>query len=270
LDINPLYIICPLAIIGLVLTRRNYKKIGVINLLLLSQFFLTLVFFLNNRHRVTIVPFLLMYESVVFWWLVDQVHARNFIALTRLCGVGVFLVFYFTLCAPKELDSATIDFLTHIKYAPLYEKQEEFARARMHYGKALSIFPQDATTVYNLANTYFGEKNYGKAIQYYNRALDLAPHHVDAVYNLAYTYMEMNNTYKAMTLFKKVLHHQPNSIDAHFHLAQIYTKRRRCQDAIRHYQIILKQEPHLSEKILPLMKKCRAQKQRHKNRDVDK
>ena len=78
LDLNPFFILCPLACIGMFLTRK--KKRGsaeYAKFLILSQFFFTLIFFLSNRHRATILPFVMIFEAVTLFWFVEKLRQKQ-------------------------------------------------------------------------------------------------------------------------------------------------------------------------------------------------
>jgi len=65
-DFNPFYILCPLGCLGIFVARRNRRGAAYAKFLILSQLFFSLIFFLNNRHRVSILPFFIcsaMFQS---------------------------------------------------------------------------------------------------------------------------------------------------------------------------------------------------------------
>jgi tetratricopeptide (TPR) repeat protein len=252
LDFNPWGLIWPLAITGMVLTFRR-SNIQTINLLLFSQFSFTLIFFLIERHRITILPFLLLYEACGVFWFFERARNRN---LKKIAPAILLLVFYWVLFRPTRLDPAAVEFLYATKAGPVWEKRSDHARARGEYRRALELRPQDSTTRYNLANTYLKEGDHPQAIAHYQKAIELNPYHSDAFYNLGHAYRQAGDIPSAIAAYEKVLALDPGSVDAHYQLAQIHREQNNCQAAQRHYRIIIELAPSLKPAVLPEMENC--------------
>jgi len=253
LNLNPYNILFPLALIGMFLSRKNKKGILFLNLIILSQLLFTLIFFLTNRHRSVILPFLITYEAYVLFWISDQIKGKRWKQL--LVPVSVLMILILSL-KPTEMKQKTIDFLKFSKSGIIYEKKGNYQKAQGHYFNALKIEPQDTNTLYNLANTYVLKKNFHEAEKYYKKVIELNPIQVDALFNLAYTY-EMMEEYKiAIKKFNQVLALEGESIAPHFRLGQIFQKQKKCDQSKYHFQKVLKIDPSLEKQITPQIKSC--------------
>ncbi len=245
LDINPFSIICYLAILGILFMRKKYKESIFINIMILSQLVFTLIFFLTNKHRASILPFLIMYETCALFWLVEQIRERRLLRIT--CVVMSFFVFVL-IFKPKQVASNMIDFLKNSKECVVYGRRNNYKKAVEACKKALAIRPYDTNTLYNLANIYLFNNEFIKARQYYKRVLNINPYQVDAMYNLAYIYKQKADYDRALQLYKYILTLR-ESIDVHYQMASIYHIMGKCDKAKEHYLRIQELAPQLAKNI---------------------
>jgi len=251
-DFNPLFMVFPLAGLGIFLSRKN-SGTRILNIAILSQLIFTMVFFLNTRHRAGILPLLIIYESAALIWIFEKFRRREYLMI----GVPVIVVsLYLFAFRPVAIDPAIFSFLKASKSGPALERQGELDKAEGQYQLALRVRPNDTTTLYNIANLFSKRKNYSQAIFYYKKALSQAPQHVDALFNLGYAYEQWGKTDMAMARYGQVLNLAPNSMDAHFRMAQILQSKGDCTHAVRHYAVILDLHPDLTNFIASQISSC--------------
>lgn len=250
-DINSFRIICPAALIGIILSIR-YPAVLWPNLLIASQFLLTLIFFTTTRQRMVILPFLLIYESFFIGWLIDQTRQKRFKEL--FLPVLAFLILLF-LFEPVKLNPKLIRFyqLTRSGYVNIVKK--DYTAAQEEYAEALTIYPSDTNALYNLGNVYAAENNFPEAVRCYQKALSVNPFEVNVAFNLAYCFEQLNDTGAAIKGYEKVLALAPNSADVHYRLARIYQSQGNCSKAKDHYDAVLKINPRLKLSIAPCRQK---------------
>ncbi len=245
MDINPFTILCYLAMIGMLFIGPKYKESVFINIMILSQLVFTLIFFLTNKHRAAILPFLIMYEACALLWSAEQIRNR------RLFKIGCIAMSFFVfvlIFKPQQVSSSMIDFLKSSKECVVYGKRKDYNKAIDACNKALSIRPYDTNTLYNLANIYLSNSEFAKAEQYYKRVLDINPYQVDAMYNLAYICKQKADYDHALRLYKYILTLR-EEIDVHYQLASIYRMLGRCDKAKQHYLRIKELDARLAENI---------------------
>ncbi len=254
LDINSFYIMCPLAVLGLILAWRNrLKGPGFINLFLLSQLIFTLMFFLTTRHRATVLPFFILYECYALVWLIQQGRKRAWKPLAAACG-GLLLTYL--VFKPVELPAVTIDFIRHANAGVLYAKQDRHALARMHYTKALAIQPFDTNTLFNMANSFYNEGDYEMAQGYYEKTIALFPMHVDARFNLGYTLEKKGELKAALEIFTKLRQDQPQQTDILYRMASIYAELKECGKIQDLAAVIVQEDPRFADEMKKLTDKC--------------
>lgn len=253
-DFNPFLLMCPLAVIGMAACRRRQGTVY-INLLLLSQLMITLIFFLTHRHRAAIFPFLIIYEAAAVSWLIEQGRFKNFRAVSPALG---FLALSLCVFKPQVMADEDAAFYRWANAGTVYEKKKDLPRAREYYGKAWTLRPHDINAMYNLATVSAMEGDFVSAKAYYERILALHPFHVDALYNLGFAEENFGNYDKSLEYYRRVLALQPQSPDALFQTAQVYQKEGNCTLAEGYYLQLLHLKPQLSEEVNRQMAHCRG------------
>ena len=255
LDINPFWLICPLAVAGVFLSRKKYPSTHFLNLLIISQWLMTSVFFLTTRHRATIIPVLLLYEAYTLFWVADALKAKQWLRM----GITAGFVLLFVLAVPSERsDTEYTDFIRFSKTGTVYLQRADPLKAQTAFQNALNIRPNDSTTLYNLGNAYLQAGNYPEAERYFEKSIHVCSHNVDALFNLAYTLEQTGRAQRAIAVYLQVLQYQPGSADALFRLSQVYQQVGQCEQALRYYRLIVGQNPALTESLKPYFKDCPA------------
>jgi len=252
-DLNSFSVICPLAILAIGLSFRFYPQTVFINLLIASQILFTLIFFVETKHRATILPFLMIYEAFAFCWLAEQVRLRR---LKRVLIISFLVISFFIVFRPIKLSAARIDYLKFYKSGIVFEKQGRYEKAQEFYQQALKLRPWDTNLIYNLAHIFLLKGQTPKAVDYYKKILSVNPDQVDALFNLAYAYEKLDQPESALELYQKALTWQPESLDIHARLANIYRQQGMCEKAAMHYQKILERFPQMTDEINNLIQQC--------------
>lgn len=260
LDFNPLSAIFFFAIMGAVLVWRDRQAplparhgAAYLNLIIISQLIFTLVFFLTNRHRDSILPFLIIYQSYGLLWVADRVKERNFKSVVFM---AVFLVFFLFIFRPQAMDADDFDFYRFTKAGPVYERRKDYPTAREQYQKALSIRPRDTNAMYNLANTYLLEGDYAPAIGLYEQMIRVNPYQIDALYNLGYAHEKRGDLPRSLHMYRSVLALAPQSLDALVRVAQVYLRQGDCLQAQTYFDRVIRMRPNLSGEIQSLLDSC--------------
>ena len=222
-------------------------------LLILGQLIITLIFFLTHRHRATILPLCLIFQSFTLFWFIEQLKERKAVPLLIILLFSLIVAIAFP---PFKLNREDVDFLTFSKTGAILEKKGDLRGSQGNYRRAIALNPHDANTLCNLANTYAVEKNYAAAIPYYEKALSLVPYHIDALYNLAFVYEELKEYGAAIKLYQQVVALDPTSYDATFHLGLIYKNLGDCPHAFEHFEKTIRINPSLKNYVSRLLPEC--------------
>lgn len=254
-DLNPFWITCPLALLGILYSLTQKKRDHMYPyLLLFSQLIFTMIYFLTNRHRTVVLPIFIVYEVFFISWLIEQLKEKRWSYFFS----AVLLIFLIFQISPryKPLNPQDWQFLYASKSAPVYVSKGDYQTAEKMYQQALSIQPNDTNTLYNLGSLYTSEKKYDQAISIFENILKTQPFQVDTLYNLAHCLKETGNTPKALHLFEQVSQLQPQAIDSQIEILQIYLKDNNCSMAQRYADQIIKMKPRLKPEIQKLLQYC--------------
>ena len=275
LDINPFPLVFPLALMGVVLARRD-RPIGssprpevpcregtsgcgeeetdYMNIMILSQLLFTLIFFLTDRHRATILPFLIIYESCALVWLVGQARLKRIKPV--LATVGLIIVFA-VIFRPQNMAQAQAAFYRATKSGAVYERRKDFMKAREQYARALELRPEDTNAMYNLGNTYAANGELALAQGYYEKILSLNPEHVDALFNLGFVLREEGADAQSFAILQRLIQLQPNSPDVLFQAGQIAFKLGDCASTKNYFEKLIQIKPDFTQDLRAMMDSCR-------------
>lgn len=256
LSINPFWMIVPLALLGALLGFRTSRKTVFLDFMILSQLIFTLLFFLINRHRATVLPFFIIFEAFFIVWAFEQIKAKNYQAI--LPPVVIIIVLLWVL-RPVGISAKTLEFLRATKTGFVLADRKEHFKAQENYLRALQLQPFDTNTLYNLGNSYAAQNNFSKAVEFYERGLSVDPLNTDIIYNLAFAFEQSHADSRAKAAYMRVIELQPQSLDARLRLAGILRSENNCAEAIRQYEFIKKAAPQLKSQIDPLIKNCTNQ-----------
>ena len=123
----------------------------------------------------------------------------------------------------------------------LYDKQDNFDRARAEYEAILRKQPNDADTLNNLGYGYYSRGNWVLAEQHLRKAVAANPTHKRAWINLGLTLAQMNQEEESLKAFSKVV----PPAQAYCNLAFALTTQGRREDAKRAYRRALELDPDL-------------------------
>ncbi|MFA5261398.1 MAG: tetratricopeptide repeat protein [Candidatus Omnitrophota bacterium] len=255
LDINPFWLICPLAIIGVFLSRKKYPATHFLNLLIISQWLMTSIFFLTTRHRATVLPVFLLYEAYTLFWVADLLNTKQWTNLGIIAGSVLLLILAFPL---EQADTEYTNFIRYSKTGTIYLQRSQPIKAQTAFQNALRIRPHDSTTLYNLGNAYLQTGNYAMAKDYFKKSIRVCSHNVDALFNLAYTFQQTGQTQHAIAFYQQVLQYQPGSPDVLFRLSQAYQQVGQCDQALYYFRQLVVQNPALTQALKPYLKGCFA------------
>jgi tetratricopeptide (TPR) repeat protein len=253
LDFNPLAAIFFFAITGAVLSWRKRQGVVYLDFIILSQLLFTLIFFLTSRHRDSILPFLIIYQSCGLVWVGERIKEKSFVPVAVMAAALVCFLF---ILRPQVMDRHDFDFYRSTKAGAVYERRGDYSSAREQYQKALAIRPRDTNAMYNLANTYRLDGDYESAREYYEQIIRINPYQIDALYNLGYVYEEEGDPRRSLQMYQAVLALDPQSPDALLRAAQVHLSQGDCLAAQSYFNRLIEIRPNLSVEIQPLIAFC--------------
>ena len=159
-------LITPLALFGMVILWRSWRRRGVLYVFFLAHFLALIAFFVNARYRLVVVPILLMYAAATLRWCLLQARRKRFFRLGIV--TGILLLLYLITYSP----------VPHINYRANY---------------------------YNLGNAYRDLEHTEKALRCYDKAIKTSPEFYYSYLNKGKILARTGHIEKAKTALNKAL-----------------------------------------------------------------
>jgi tetratricopeptide (TPR) repeat protein len=241
----PFGIISPLAIFGMILNAKFWKKFFLIYAFTFSYGFSVILFFVTSRHRLPVVPFLIIFASYSIYWLVEKIKNKQ----TRTLFVSLFILlplFFVTNSNLFGVAQAEL-FRSYDNLGTVYSEKGQYDSAIAAYQKGLEINPDFAELHRDLGHAYWEKGDRNEAVKEYERAINLNPNMAEAYAELGYIYGRMNRDEEALQSSRKALQIDPTQVRAHISLAFLYEKRSLYEQAAKEYQEVLRFEPEVAD-----------------------
>jgi tetratricopeptide (TPR) repeat protein len=163
---------------------------------------------------------------------------------------------------------------SYILQGNIYQKQRQYEKALIEYGKALKLKPQNPLIYHNMGLACFYMQNYPLAEEYFKKALALKPAIAesssmlgqiyllkkddrnaqyyyesaarlnpklkDVQFNLGTIYLRLGDYDRATAAFQEAVRIDPQCTPAHYNLGSIYMERGNDTEALFHFEQVLK------------------------------
>jgi len=149
----------------------------------------------------------------------------------------------------------------HFELAELLHTSDDAAvkkEAEQEYRAALKENPQDAKSIFRLAELDAQRGDIQQAYKGYTRAVELQPSDAEAKLGLAKTLIEMNQTDHALKLLEETVQLEPTNATAHYRLSTLYRKLGRAEDSRKEVELYKKYKD-MKEKLNALYKELQMQ-----------
>ena len=216
----PFGLIFPLAIVGVIAQWKRHRELSLIYIMILGYIPTVILFLVTARHRLPVVPFMLLLSATGGYALYLQIKRHDWKKLVQY--MIVFLVVLF-LSNRTYFDIGFQNLAQiHFNQALAYERQNDLPAARLEYIEALKTNPYSPTILNNLGYIYYRGHEYDSALVYYRKAIQSDPDFAMA-YNNAGLVFEMRREFDpAERFFKKAINISPDLYQAHINLGNLY------------------------------------------------
>lgn len=263
----PFGVLAPLALMGIILSFKKTKKVIPLLIFIFMYMLSVILFFVNSRFRVPVLPFLIIFGSYFLYWFYLQIKKSRFSSVIFLI-LGVMILG--VLINSSSFRATNLDYsLSHNKIGLAYSQKGKLPEAVEQFELALNFKPDNTAAHLNLGLTlmsmgrynqaidelqtvlkFDGEKdrvhyNLGvayhqigkleKAIEHYNASLSINDRNPKAHNNLGSIYVQLQKFKKAVEEFKSALRYLPDSYESHFNLGVAYSNQQKYQEAIKEF-----------------------------------
>ena len=237
----PFGIICPLALTGIVLSRKLWRKL----LLLYGYTFLYMVsvilFFVCGRYRLPVIPILLIFAGFTVDYIIRKLkshHYRSFaVCLLAILAIGILVNINIGGTTDRNRARA------HIYGARAYQNMENYESALKEYKEAIEIEPGDIEAMHGMGIAYIAMDEYDLAEQTLKKLLGIVPYYATAHFNLGTVYVAQGKYPEAENEYETALKIDPNYERAAVWSALVYEKLGQPEEALKKWERVLQINP---------------------------
>ncbi len=203
----PFGIICPLALVGIIISRRHWRRLLLLYGFMFFYMLSVVLFFVCARYRMPVIPVFLIFAGYTISYCVQRLKSHE------------YKLFFYTMASTiliGILVNSSIGGVTIINRAQAY------------------LFA---------GNAYEARGLYRQAIDEYKTAIEFMPDHSMAYHGLGTAYAKIRDYNTAEQMFKKVLEIEPFNTWAHFNLGTVYTAQHKYDKALDEYEAALEIDP---------------------------
>ena len=204
-------VLCPLAAMGIVLTRSRWRELSIYYALIASMILAVAIFYVMARYRFPLVPLLIPFAAVgcVKAWIC--VRARE---LRRLFGAVIVALIVAVVVNVPVHDVKRLNALAWMNVGVALAQGGDVAGATAYFRKAISGHPESAEANNNLAQALAIQGDFAGAIPHYETALAAGATWIGGDFNLAVALEQVGRRLEALKHFEKAVELNPSDSDA--------------------------------------------------------
>jgi tetratricopeptide (TPR) repeat protein len=274
------WLISPLSLLGIFLCLKDWKRFFLPLSFIFSYTFSILLFFINSRFRLPVLPFLLIFASValiqIFEFIRDFSYKKIFLSLIFLL-LSFFLAnsnlyhlqkenfaqAHFSLgnlfLRKGELQKAEEQYLlaleknpsvrrAHLNLGYIYFNEGNYLLAEKEFSEEIKLYPQHEKAYNNLSTLYRFKGDYTKAREYAKKALQVKSYYLKAYFNLFLAYLKEENFALAESILTDATKLQPPPVGIEFYKGLLYQTQGRVEEALKEYELLLSQKEKSQER----------------------
>ena len=235
-------IISPLALLGLIITWPQRKRLWILYAMITCYATSVLIFYVVARYRLPLAPLLIPFAAA------GLVNLPRWIRSTRFRTIGVTGAAILLVAALTNWNLVNRDGMRAATYYNLgmaATSRGENQAAIEQYRKALEIFPNQSEALVNLASELMTQGKMTESMALYKRALVAAPGVAAIQIQVAMALAEQGRMDEALLGFEKALALDPKLAGAHYGMALILVGQGRVKQGFTHMQIATAIDPEL-------------------------
>ncbi|MGB8656677.1 MAG: tetratricopeptide repeat protein [Candidatus Zixiibacteriota bacterium] len=244
----PFGILLPLSLIGMIIfwrDRHNSKSKALEPILILyfilSQVIALLLFFVCDRYRLPLVPFLIAFAGYALYRLYEILKTKKSKDIVAL--LALFLIFALVSNISRHEPTAKDQAEEHYNLGTVYGRQQKADQAVEEYEKALSYQPDHLMTHFNLAFLYQQHQKTQEAIDEYQQVIKLFPDAALAYNNLGQIYEQKGDRQTAEQLYLKASELHPLLPDPLYNLGNVYSTEGKYAESKDRFEACIKVDP---------------------------
>jgi len=200
------HLISPLAIGGMIVGFKQRKKMWYLYLFVCTYIFSFMLYFVNSRYRMPIIPVFIIFASYCLYMLFRVIAERNIKKILLMTCLLVFL--YEILNIPLTHYDMSV---AYNNLALRYKQKNWPKRAEQMFEKALQVNPNNAIIYLNYGNLFLDNQNSQKAIELYQKGISINSRLAILYEQLGFAYFQQQIYEQARIAWEQALLLNPNN-----------------------------------------------------------
>lgn len=224
----PFGLLMPLALVGMIHAWKERNKLILLYLFVIGYLPTVVLFLVTARHRLPVIPFLILFATVAIFAFFDWYRGKNF---KNIIIYGIILLGALILCNRTYFEigfESTAQI--HFNLALTYDRQGDLVKAEQEYIKALDSDPSSVVTLNNLGYVQYRLGKMNEALSNFHQAIRYDPGFADAYNNIGLVHESRNDLENAEKFYQRALGKNPELYQTHLNLGDVYLAR---QDYLR-------------------------------------
>lgn len=240
-------VIAPFALLGLLLAAKRWRNLLLIYLFIAGYILSTILYFVNSRYRLPLVPFLLIFAAWAILWGVQRARRKQWKPLVPALVVLALLALWVNpqlVGKPRFILNLGAG---HNHLGTYFSRQGNLDRAREEFAEALRLEPQRPEAHYNLANILSRQGDLAGAEAGYREAIRRNPYYESAHLALGLILERRREAAAAERKYREVIQNLPFSPRPYLSLARLLLIEEKPGEAARTIERGLEQNPELPD-----------------------
>lgn len=223
--------VAPFCLLGLILAARNWRRLALLYLYIIGYILSTVLYFVNSRYRLPLVPFQMIFAAFAVIWGFDRIRRRQWKPLTAaLAALGGLILWVNPQLVGKPRFILNLG-AGHNHLGTFFSQQGDLDRAKEEFAEALRLEPQRAEAHYNLANILLRQGDLAAAERGYREALRRNPHYESAHLALGLIHERRGDSAEAEKKYREVILNLPFSPFPYLSLGRLLLNEERPGEA---------------------------------------
>ena len=231
----------PLAILGLVLSITNWRKLLLLYGYTFAYMISIIMFFVCSRYRIPSIAVLIIFSAYTLYWWYQKIRGRKFREF--MYSFIPFLLLVFILNIDVGGVTKATEAQSYFNLGVGYAAKNKWQQALDAYEKARQIDPCMSDPHNNIGNIYYRNEEYNKAIREFKLAIVCEPTYAKPYFNLANTYHQIGKLGQAIEYYERAIRLDSNYESAYAYCGLAYYKLGKLSEALRNWEKTLEINP---------------------------
>lgn len=204
----PFGIVCPLALVGIVISRNYWRKLLLFYGFILFYMVSVVLYFVCARYRMPVIPIILVFAGFTIDFWIKEIKSRKYKSFfySFIAAILVGIPVNIDISGDTDTNLAQAHFFGGVAYENLGKKEQ----AVEEYHKAIEFAPEHLQALHKLGTMYAKMREYGAAERTLKKLISISPDYARAHYNLGTVYTAQNKYQEALDEYEKALEIDPN------------------------------------------------------------